>query len=112
MIGVYPLTDQVRQRVKRRQSEDEPGGWDRIELPPEAEIVPLDTRDRLRNHRAQGHQTLAFPPACKLNGMSLAVPIFHESSSLLDDVVLVPNALNVERRGTDGNEVEGAENAG
>jgi hypothetical protein len=111
MIGVYPLTDQMRQRVNRRQRAHdwERGGWDNCEPPPEAEIVPLNSRDRLRNHRAQGHQTLAFPPACKLNGEALVVPIFHESSSLLDDVPLLntQNLQRVERaaicpRGTSG----------
>lgn len=64
---IYPLQDHVRRRVQRRQADDEAGGWDRIEVPPTADILPF--------HHPRNRFTDRLQPATASPARLIAVPL-------------------------------------
>jgi hypothetical protein len=90
MIGVFPLTNQVRERIKRQKSGDESGGWDSCEPPPVAEVVRLHSFDNQGSPKADRLQAAAPHDSARNDGDGLLVPTHLH----LDETPLVDTQIS------------------
>jgi hypothetical protein len=95
MIGVFPISNETRRRIQRKQASDEPAGRDHIQPPAVVAFDPLKYR---QNRKAEGLEPAALPSARNAQGCVLLMPV-SAHHDLLDDVLLLhtPTNTRVER---------------